>query len=622
MVLTPDEQIIDAEIKTQSLHLKFDEQLIEMAQSHAAKIPQVENDLDKGLNFSDVIRWELKESGLLSVEIEAEVVQQITYYQWKKAQLIKIVSLIESEQAFRKDGKVIRKPIGTVYYIDSDNGNDTTNDGTSATKTNGDGPWATLDKFTENARSAGDKAILRRGMTNRYDNASDLQFSSSGTIDNPIIITADNANAFGDDVDLSATATATLTFGSKTITFSADISGVCAAGDWIYVAAEDADEFAYEVDSVSTVTVTLFLPYKGVQAGSGKTMTNMQSPPIWNTAAGNFQWNFDGDNYWKVQGIHIRGLDTNGNVGIDTCTGHAFYDCIFEGSGGSSTGINGNDDATECLIKKCRILDHLSGLVSVSSSGLARWIVLDSLVDLNSVGSSRGIKAFSGSALVIDSEFKGADAGDIGFSNFLQFGSVEVLLRNTILSSAVEIHFHQISAFCRAMIEDHDGALNDTRQLTYLSSAQGTPTIQSEDMKVRSGGSAISEKITPSTELSTNWEFSRLLLFELPIYATTSSKTYTVYFASDTTTEWTSNPTAGELWIELEYWGHASNNFRRITKSTGTVDFTTDTDFDQTLAVTIAPAQAGVAYLRCYYAKTKEAAKTNIFYVDPQIAIS
>ena len=34
------------------------------------------------------------------------------------------------------------------------------------------------------------------------------------------------------------------------------------------------------------------------------------------------------------------------------------------------------------------------------------------------------------------------------------------------------------------------------------------------------------------------------------------------------------------------------------------------------LSVTVAPAQAGVAYLRGYYCKTKEAAKANTFFWD------
>ena len=35
------------------------------------------------------------------------------------------------------------------------------------------------------------------------------------------------------------------------------------------------------------------------------------------------------------------------------------------------------------------------------------------------------------------------------------------------------------------------------------------------------------------------------------------------------------------------------------------------------LSVTVAPAQAGVAYLKAYYAKTKESSKANTFFCDP-----
>src|SRR3990167_2378063 len=203
--------------------------------------------------------------------------------------------------------------------------------------------WLDLDQFTEVARSAGDKVIIRRGA-NQCDDGTDLLFTSDGTITNPIIIEADYDNLWRDQVDLSATATATLTFGSKTVTYSVDISGVLAAGDWIYASGDDNREFAYEVASVSTVTATLYLPYKGNQAGSGKTMYNMQDNPLWNTAAGDFQWTFDTDEYWKVQGIHIRGTDVNGVVEIDSSVGHQFLNCIFEGNGAADWGINPMDD--------------------------------------------------------------------------------------------------------------------------------------------------------------------------------------------------------------------------------------------------------------------------------------
>ena len=86
--------------------------------------------------------------------------------------------------------------------------------------------------------------------------------------------------------------------------------------------------------------------------------------------------------------------------------------------------------------------------------------------------------------------------------------------------------------------------------------------------------------------------------------------------------DWTADPAANELWIELEAWGHATNDHRRIKKSAGAVDFSTDTDFDQSLAVTVAPAQAGIAILRCFYAKPKEAGNANVFYCDPIPVVS
>ena len=616
MALTPDEQAVNVRIITEGLHNKFDAQLVAMAVSHAAKLPHVESDLDKALNYPQAVKWELKEAGFPQAEIQAELKAQQDYYQWKKDRLDDIVFLLANERAFRRDGKVSRSPIGTTYYIDSDNGLDA-NDGLGTGTA-----WRYLDKFTEAARSAGDKAILRRGRTNRYDNVSDLIFSSDGTVDNPIIIEADYDDAWGDQVDLSATATATLTFGSKTVTFASDISGVLAAGDWVYASGDDNREFAYEVASVATITATLFLPYKGDQAGSGKTMFNMQTAPVWNTLAGNFQWNFDGDEHWKTQGIHIRGTDANGQVEIDSSFGKEFIDCIFEGNGSGDYGVKVTDDACSGLILKCRFRNHSANIQGSNGVGTFLMEMRDSLLDGNNVAFCDGmlLESFTASKLV-GCEFKNHARGDITVFSGGGRSHGEALLRNCILASATEVDAHEGQPFAEVLIEDHDGVPNDTRQLTYFSTAEGIPSIQSEESVVRSGGGTRSIKVTPSTKLSTAWEQSRLLLFEFPIYAAASSKTYTVYFRPGATADWTADPTAAELWIELEAWGHASNNFRKITKSTGVIDMNGSTAW-QTLTITVAPAQAGVAYLRCYYAKTKESAKSNVFYCDPKVEVS
>ena len=476
--------------------------------------------------------------------------------------------------------------------------------------------WLDLDQFTEVARSAGDKVIIRRGA-NQCDDGTDLLFTSDGTIANPIIIEADFDNLWRDQVDLSGTATATLTFGSKTVTFASDISGVLAAGDWIYASGDSNKEFAYEVESVSTVTATLYLPYKGDQAGAGRTMYNMQDNPIWNTAAGDFQWNFDTDEYWKVQGIHIRGTDVNGIVEVDSCVGHNFQDCIFTGSGSGDAATARSDDFFCIIMKKCRSINCLYAIYNQGDSyGLTE--ISESLFDGSSIASGFGIvgqNPSAGDCVVTETEFKSFGGADIGKENT----EVSLIkLRNVILGSTTEIaSTSTLGIYSIIGIEDKDGTIGNNifHGPKGVFSNRNAAVFQSETTTVRAGGSNKSIKVTPTTNMTTIWDFNKLMVFELHIYATTDSKTYTVYFKTNDTADWTADPTASELWIELEAWGHATNNFRKITKSTGVIDFNGSTAW-QSLTVTVAPAQAGVAYLRCWYAKTKEAG-SNIFFVDP-----
>ena len=112
MPLNRAERTLNDRIESEGLHLRFNLQLVAMAESHAAKIPRVEADLDKVLNFPDAVRWELKEAEFPADEIEAELVSQRIYYQQKKVRLQEVVSLIASEQEFRQKGKVQRVPTG------------------------------------------------------------------------------------------------------------------------------------------------------------------------------------------------------------------------------------------------------------------------------------------------------------------------------------------------------------------------------------------------------------------------------------------------------------------------------------------------------------------------------
>ena len=479
--------------------------------------------------------------------------------------------------------------------------------------------WPVLTIFTENGRAGGDKLTVRRGRTELIsEGGSDLLFNSNGTITNPIVIEADYDDTWSDFVDLSGTGTATLTFGSKTVTFSADVSGVLAAHDWIYVSGDAARDFAYEVASVSTVTVTLYLPYKGAQAGSGKTVYNMQDAPIWNIAAGNYQWAFDADKFWKVQGLHVRGTDVNSVIEMDSCYGHLLKDLIVESNGTSDYSFWVSSDQTFARIYKTRCYNY--GYAFRASQGMYSIGVYDSLFD-----TGKGVIYIWDNVIgpkFIDCEFSNHSIADFDVTTDTYAVGKYIYFRNCLFGSAVELeHFN--APFLEFYSEDHDQVVGDNRQLTGFSVAEGTPSIQSETGTVRGGGGSTSIKVTPSDKLAASWELSKIKLFEYPVYAVKDvEKTYTVYFKSSGTGNWTADPLATELWIEAEYWGHATNNHRKITKSTGVCDFNGDDTNWLTLTVTVQPAQTGVLYLRGYYCKTKEDGKSNIFYVDTKPVIS
>ena len=454
----------------------------------------------------------------------------------------------------------------------------------------------------------------------------DLAFANDGTIVNPITLEADFDDLWGDEVDLSATALATLTFGSKAIVFAADISGVLAAHDWIYANGDDTRVFAYEVADVSMANVTLYLPYKGGQAGAGKTMLNMQAAPIWNTAAGDFQVNLDADNYWKFQGIHFRGTDLNGVFEIDTAGPTLFKDCIWEANNSGDYCIYNTDDRGYIIVDKCRFYNYKWGVAGKSGFGAPWAHIKNSLFDGNSIAASIGLYANTWSVYMCEEcEFKNHVTGDIAFTTSTSPAlGAYIELRNCILSSVTEVDSHHLAVGRYVGIEDYEGTVGDNSQLIGLSTAEGTPILQSETTEVRAGGGATSIKVTPSANIDTDWEFSRILLFEYPIYAVKDvAKTYTAYLRSDDDTDWDADPLNTELWIEAEYWGHATNVHRKILKSTEVCNNfdADDTDWD-TLTVTVTPLQTGVLYLRGYYCKTKEAGNSNIFFCDTVIGVA
>lgn len=493
-----------------------------------------------------------------------------------------------------------------------------------------DGPFADLHAFTETGRSAADIVKIRRGTTARIDDGGDLNFTSDGDYDMPIVAEADYDDDWSDFANSAQTYT--MVHGSKTHTASATISGV-SVGDWVFntTDSDDPRQFAYEVAAVSGTTLTLFLPFKGA-TGATKTLKVMPAAPVWGQTTAAFGWNISSDLNWKFLGIDNRSSDSLGNVLFTNAQGHFFLDCIFTNAGLSNDFAFSipSSGRTGFKLSKCRTFDCQVPFDFDNSQVVAKLFAKDCLFDCNSISGATVVNvSTSGSSQIEIEESEFANC-TTGVSTASTESYSEIKLRNIVLTNVTNFidgtgADSNSSPFTQnVFVEDYNNTVGDNRFTNgpLVLGAVDTFLFQSETTKVRSGGSNKSIKVIPVTDLSVDGALSQLKLLDIPIFAAASEKTYTVFFASDNIAEFTANPTAAELWIELEYWGHASNNFRRITKSTGTVDFTTDTDFDQSLAITVAPSQAGVAYLRVWYGKPKEAADTNIFYVDPIPVIS
>jgi len=517
----------------------------------------------------------------------------------------------------------LAKVDATAYYVSFET--DIVNGNGLATTT----PFNNLDSFTEVARSAGDIAFVRRGYASTT-NVTDLNFTSDGTIANPIIISADYDNLWNDFA--SSTQTYTVAVATSTFTASAAQSEII-VGEWVYVNGDCAEtynstslnqcEFAYEVSAVASTSISFYLPYKGNQTGAGHTLrilsqTTLGSNPQWNVATGDFQWNFDTDNFWLVKGIDIRGTDVNGSVEIDSSDGTFFEDILFTGDGSTAVCVFFTDDGSNTIFKKIRCSGYGVGNSGFNQSAdtYGTLTVQDSIIDGNGVGdrflpTANPTLAFV-NRFIRDSFIGGNTQDDIGIAG----AGTKNIYRNVILRSSDEVKTFTTSP-SSLFFENHDGNILSSQQNSIGAGVNiNTILLQSTTTSpvIRSGGGATSIQTIPTTNTTSIWDFNKIKLFEYPIYTNTTSKTYTMYAMSTSTAAWTTDPTASEFWLQCEYWAHDTNatSTRKIKKSTGVFDFNGSTAW-QSINVTCQPSQTGINYVSAWYAKTKEAGMNEVF---------
>ena len=507
-----------------------------------------------------------------------------------------------------------------TYYIDLNAGSDAAA-GTATTTA-----WRSLDQFADNARSAGDVAWIRRGTasTTVY---SDIIFTSDGTLNNPIIMSADYDNLWGDFYNSAQTYT--VTFGTTTFPSSASTTDIN-VGDWVYVVGDHTEDaanptvygkdFAYEVKSLTTTYIEFYLPYKGPSTGS-KTLRVMPNAPVWNNTAGDFNFNMSQDDYWYFKGFQINSTDSAGNISYGALAkGLYAMDLIFETDGVTASWAGTND--LSVFYYKVRGLGT-SG-AGFAGGGNYKDVYGDCVGDTGSIFSISTTRM----PVVADTVIAANCAADIIGSTIIagSLFNVRNYKREGVLNTITG------TAYNNYYLEDDYGVPGLNTYISNKISAdnRGTTTVSST-ANLRTGGANKNLLVYPpsgtaNTGLSTKiFPHSFIKLFEYPIYAASNTPyTYTMYFkqaSTTTTSDWTADPTASEMWIEAEYYADTVDADRKLTKSTGTVDFNGTNDW-LSLSVSATTTQDGILYLRGWYGKPRETGKENSFYMDIKPVIS
>ena len=157
------------------LHHKYDQQLLDAQTQYKDKIQELIRRYKQNLDdMQDLISG----AGISIVDFKEDM----------KSLVAKVLRLAEKYWAVRYEiegrqkGFFVRKPVGTVYYIDLDNGNDT-NDGLSTTTA-----WLTIEKYTTvTVRTAADIAKVRAG-TDQIKTDANIVHDESGNQNNLLSI--------------------------------------------------------------------------------------------------------------------------------------------------------------------------------------------------------------------------------------------------------------------------------------------------------------------------------------------------------------------------------------------------------------------------------------------------
>lgn len=529
-----------------------------------------------------------------------------------------------------------------VFYVDFTCATDGIGCGTGTATTT---PFASLTQFTAVARNTGDIAFVKRGVASTTNTAG-ISFTSSGTMELPISLSADYDNLWNDFA--SSTQTYTLALGTTTFTASANVTGI-SAGQWVYAQSDCFETYntkavnpclyAYKVDAVNGNQLILQLPYKGQQTGSGITLRVMGSSPQQCTVALDCRILPSSNTGWVIKGIDFRN-STNGAIAPTTSFNFTFIDDSFYIGNTNNVGIFQNSTALDANFSFIKVYGNTqnttNGFINIngSSRAVVGFKVIDSVFFATSstvgfINTNTGTTNTFAQVEIYDTTAFFAK-GNVyynlgnGTSNITQIVSRDFITNLGLTDSASRLGGGSANLrYSSIRDEDSEGIPGFN---TYWDATTGSnwnlissTTMQSTTTAsvLRSGGGPVSTRVVPGFHVGSTSPLYYIKLFDYPINTDTSSKTYTMYFMSTSTAAWGTNPDKNQLWIQCNEWVNqaTATSTRAAVRSTGTVNFTGSTAW-QSLAVTCAPTQSGKLYLQGFYAKNAEPGKLNEFYFD------
>lgn len=527
-------------------------------------------------------------------------------------------------------------------YIDP--GCTTPGNGTTPTCSGAGAPLATMRQFTDVARAAGDVGIVKRGVATTTDPGVTMSFTTDGTLNAPITLMADYDNAFGNFATSSQTVTAQ--FGSEFMATSASTTDMF-PHKWIYLAGDcyenptatspNGCEYAYEIEIATSTGIKLYLPYKGGQAGSGKTTRVM--PFISNTgiAAGATQiFTMSTDDYWVFKGMDLRSTNVNGSFTEAGATkAVTFIDTVWQGNGTGDIGVGTSGNGI--FLKKNRFFN-----VQYGSNNAKTLFAEDILIDCNSVGSSAAIRVAS-SPYTVSHSIK--NAVFTRCTNSWQTNGAFEGAPSYWFNVKAPVAISGMSggnSTIKILYQDNFGIVGLNSQTSNQISANtvSTTTISTTTAyTIRTNGTNLQQYFDPpsgtgNTGLSSsNFPSSYIKMFEYPFYTTANTAyTVTAYFLSTSTSQWSVDPvtdstiasTTPEMFIECDFYNDTDDADRRTVRSNvnNDVDFNGSTTW-QDISVTFTPIKTGITYCRGWYGKKKETSSAmNQFLMDTKVDIT